>query len=57
MLPTTLTPGLLDAEIAYRRERLVADVASSRRLAAWVGRLGRLGRSPRTTPTELTLAA
>lgn len=57
MFPTTLTPGLLDAELAYRRERLVADVAASRRLAAWVGRLGRLGRRGTTTPDDLTLAA
>ena len=54
MFPSTLTPGLLDAELAYRRERLAADVATSRRLADWVGRLR---RRRTTTPDQLVLAA
>lgn len=54
MFPSTLTPGLLDAELAYRRERLAADVATSHRLVAWVGRLRRRSR---TAADDLTLAA
>ena len=54
MIHTTPTPGLIDAELAYRRERLVADLATSRRLVGWVGRLRRRGR---TRPDDLVLAA
>lgn len=54
MIHTTLTPGLLDAELAYRRERLTADVSSSRRLVTWVGRLRRRSAAG---PDELVLAA
>jgi len=55
MIQLTLTPGLLgDAELTYRREQVAADMASARRVVAWVGRLRR--RSTRTTG-ELVLAA
>jgi hypothetical protein len=54
MFATTLSPGLLHAELDYRRERLAADVASSRRFVAWVGRLR---KGTRTASDDLTLAA
>ncbi|MFC3690148.1 hypothetical protein [Aquipuribacter hungaricus] len=54
MLVLPPTPGLLDAELAYRRERLGADIATSRRLAAWVGRLR---RRTTTRHEDLVLAA
>lgn len=50
-----LTPGLTaDAELAYRRERLAADVAGAGRLQRWI--LSR--RQRRVAAAEgLTLAA
>lgn len=54
MIHSTPMPGLLDAELAYRRERLAADVATSRRLVGWVGRLRHRGR---TRADDLVLAA
>jgi hypothetical protein len=54
MSTSTLWLALPHAELDYRRERLAADVASSRRFVAWVGR--RFGGT-RTASDELTLAA
>lgn len=54
MIHSAPVAGLLDAELAYRRERLAADVATSRRLVSWVQRLRRRSATP---AEELTLAA
>ena len=54
MISTLSTPGLLvDAELAYRREQLSADLSLDRRGRSWLSRVLRRADPAR----DLTLAA